>query len=554
MTTATVGDLKLRDQLSRLNALLVLSMLMTESPDEEQIIRLGASAAPSFADCRLVGVRTIDGTQTMWTSGDDDLPSAEAMEALPTDGGAVELPGAAWGWAYSLGGLGMPMGHMVVAADRELDRDEHFLLRVLAQQTGTAVHNSRLHQFERTAAAELASVNAKLEQTVQALKQRIDIHDRLTRAAVSGKGMESIAEAVHEVTGLPVVIEDRFGNLRAWAGPGQPPKYPKEPPAKREEMLRRLLREGQSLWEAGRVIRAASPRPGSVSVIALIDPDHIARDEDLAALEYGATIVSMELARLRSVADTEIRVRRDLVEDLLSGTSADSAVQRGEAFQHDLTRPHRVAVFEGLGRSHDEDHFFTAVRRATRDSSLGSLLVARAGTVVLLTERDPDWDVVHAAVVRELAGGRCLIGVGGRTSGVGDFPASHREALLALNLIKGQSSKQQVVAFDRLGVYRLLATAEDPREIERYVQEWLGPLLDYDERRKSELVLTLYHYLDCGGRYDEAAKALSVHRSTLKYRLQRIRDVSQLQLGEPDVNFNLQLACRAWRTLQALRS
>ncbi len=553
-TVDVTEDRELRGQLSRLDALLVLSMLMNESSDEQQIIHLGASAAPSFAACRLVGVRIVSGTAADWISGGAALPAAEDMEALPSDGGSLALPGGARGWAYALGGVGVPLGHMVVAVDRELDRDEQFLLRVLAQQIGAAIRNSRLHQFERRAAVELASVNAQLERTVQALQQRIDIHHRLTRAAASGEGMDGIARAVHEVTRLPVAIEDRYGNLRAWAGPGQPLTYPKDAPARREQLLRRLLREGESLWESGRVVRAASPRPDSIGVIALIDPSRVSGHEDLAALEYGATILSMELARLRVVADTEIRIRRDLVEDLLSGASPDTAVPRGEAFQHDLTHPHRVVVFEGRGRSADEDQFFTAVRRACRDFGLGSLLVWRAGTVVLLTDQDVDWDGVHAAVMRELAGGRCRIGVGGRTSGVEDFPTSHREATLALHLQRHHSSAQRVVAFDSLGVYRLLAAAEDPREVERFVTEWLGPLMEYDAHRKSELVLTLYQYLECGGRYAETASALVIHRSTLKYRLQRIREVSGLHLGESDVNFNLQLACRAWHTLQALKA
>jgi len=65
--------------------------------------------------------------------------------------------------------------------------------------------------------------------------------------------------------------------------------------------------------------------------------------------------------------------------------------------------------------------------------------------------------------------------------------------------------------------------------------------------------MTLSEYLDRGGNYDATARALSVHRSTLKYRLRRIRDVSGHDLGIPDTQFNLQLASRAWRTAQALR-
>ena len=48
----------------------------------------------------------------------------------------------------------------------------------------------------------------------------MEIHDRLTRVALEGQGQEGIAQAVHGLTGYPVAIEDRFGNLRAWASRG----------------------------------------------------------------------------------------------------------------------------------------------------------------------------------------------------------------------------------------------------------------------------------------------------------------------------------------------
>jgi DNA-binding PucR family transcriptional regulator len=44
-----------------------------------------------------------------------------------------------------------------------------------------------------------------------------------------------------------------------------------------------------------------------------------------------------------------------------------------------------------------------------------------------------------------------------------------------------------------------------------------------------------------------------VHRSTLKYRLQRIREISGHDLASPEIQFNLQLAFRAWRTLSTVR-
>ena len=120
-----------------------------------------------------------------------------------------------------------------------------------------------------------------------------------------------------------------------------------------------------------------------------------------------------------------------------------------------------------------------------------------------------------------------------------------------MHLAAGQPDR--VMVFDDLGVYQVLATTQNSAAMDRFVQDWLGALMDYDAIHGAQLVLTLSEYLDCGGNYDVTAKTLAVHRSTLKYRLRRIREVSGHDLGCPDTQFNLHLAARAWRTVQALR-
>ena len=78
----------------------------------------------------------------------------------------------------------------------------------------------------------------------------------------------------------------------------------------------------------------------------------------------------------------------------------------------------------------------------------------------------------------------------------------------------------------------------------------MGALLDYDQKKNSTLVLTLSHYLECGGSYEESAAALHIHRSTLRYRLGRIREITQLDLNDVDSRLNLHVATRAWQVLQ----
>jgi sugar diacid utilization regulator len=380
----------------------------------------------------------------------------------------------------------------------------------------------------------------------------MDIHERFTRVAVSGEGQPGIAKALHELTSMPVAIEDRYGNLSAWAGPGRPEPYPKESFAKREHLLRRLMRDSKPVRDGERLVLLVSPRPGLIGVVSLVDPDRTADNADLVALEHGATVLSMELARLSSIADTELRLRRDLVHDLLAGTDDESALARAGALGYDLRRPHRVAVVEGRGRSRAHDALLIAVRRAMRQARQAGLFETWSGNIAVVTAGQADWEQLRRTIMSEL-GGQCHIGVGSPCARPSDLPRSLREAGLALRLQKSLLPGSTACEYPKLGVFRMLAAIPDLTDVDKFVREWLGSLLDYDSRRKAELVHTLTQYLEHGGNHDATATELSVHKSTLKYRLQRIRELSGLEPNDPDVHFNLQLATRAWGTLQALR-
>ena len=534
-----------RGLLSTMRSLLVLGQLMTESTGEKQILELATTAVPSLARCRVIGVEQ-NGT------GVRSPALAAQLRSVGPSGGLVLIADAGWAWAFPLGGPVGHYGHLVVAADCEPTGEEQFLLRALAQQTGTALANQRLHAQEQATATELSLLNDRLRGTVGALERSMDIHARLTAVAVSGEGRDGIARAVHELTGLAVAIEDRYGNLRAWAGPNRPDPYPKDPVARREQLLRRASASPRPIREGGSLVALAHPQGDVLGVILLVDPAGTAGEHEVIALEHGATILAMELARVRSLAESELRIRRDLVDELLTGTDEESALARATALGYDLQRTHRVLVIEGHGRTKDADAFFQAVRHAAREEPAGTLLVARGAQVIVLADAEADWKNLRAAVIRELGGGRVRIGVGERCERIADFPRSFRQARLAMRLLAVAEWDDRAVRFDDLGVYRLLIGNEDLGEVERYVRHWIGSLLNYDQQRSADLVRTLSHYLDRGGNYEATAGSLIVHRNTLKYRLQRIRQISGLDLSDPEVCFNLQLATRAWQTLTAL--
>ena len=533
-----------RGLLSTMRSLLVLGQLMIESSGEQQILDLAVTAVPSLGSCWVVGMESSDAFQ-------------QSLDSSPTTRGpmgcAVTVPGAGWGWAFPLGSHSGRFGAMVLAAEMEPSEEEQFLLRALAQQTGAALANQQLHAQELAAADELSEVNSRLRGSLTALERSIEIHDRLTAVAASGEGRDGIARAVHELTGLPVAIEDRHGNLQAWAGSNRPDPYPKAPVASREKLLRKVRAANRPIREGGNLIALAHPQGDIVGVISLVDPGCTASEHDVMALEHGATILAMELARVRSVAESELRIRRDLVDELLNGTEEESALARATALDYDLQSPHRVVLIEAGRPTEESDALFQAVRSAARHHATGTLLIARGTQVVLLANGETNWEAFRQSVMRSL-GASARVALGDECRDIADFPRSFHQARLVIQLMRSAELADQSVRFEDLGLYRLLIGNEDFAEVERFIHQWIGTLLEYDTNRKADLVRTLTHYLNHGGNYASTAESLIVHRNTLKYRLQRIRQVTSLDLSDPEVCFNLKLATRAWQTLTALRS
>ena len=553
------GEGPLREQLSWLRSLLALSMILIQQDSEENILRFVAHAVESMGPFKTYGIFADGHWQDVRPGGPEDgpagLPASIPAGAPgpggmpgPTAEGLFTLEGVPWSWAYALVGRHGGFGYLVVGAKQEPVARDRFLLHVLTQQAGVALANAHLHGREREQATKLGAANL-------ALRRSMEIHDRLTTVALGGEGQDGIAQAVYELTGCPVAIEDRFGNRRAWAGPGEPDPGPKAGLDERDRLLARIVAAGAPVRDGNRVISVALLGGVPAAVLVLSDPAGKFGDTERVAVEHATTVLAMEVARLQNLAENDARMRVDIVLDLITGKGPDDpgVLNRAQAIGYDLHRPHRVVVTDGGRGGEDIAGFFRAAGRAAQAVRAGSLLAPRFHDVVLLADTEVPWEKFHGFVVSELGGGSCRVGVGGRCAELDEFPRSYQEAQLALRIQKTIGGPEQVTRFDDLGVYKVLSTADDASAMERFMKEWLGTLIDYDAVHGSQFVLTLSEYLDCGGNYDATARALSVHRSTLKYRLGRIRQISGHDLGLPDAQFNLQLATRAWRTLQALR-
>jgi DNA-binding PucR family transcriptional regulator len=199
----------------------------------------------------------------------------------------------------------------------------------------------------------------------------------------------------------------------------------------------------------------------------------------------------------------------------------------------------------------DDEVLASSVERATTQLGLKSLIARHSKDVVLLVSGDPPAKQLYKRICRELHSVTGSVGIGGRANASGDLPRSFEEAQHALAVRAKSRTSNGVTTFEDLGIYRILALGEQGAEIDAYVTHWLGSLIEYDASRHATLVETLAEYLDHGGNYDLTAEALVIHRSTLRYRLRRIRELSGFDLADVESRLNLHVATRAWRIVDS---
>jgi len=295
--------------------------------------------------------------------------------------------------------------------------------------------------------------------------------------------------------------------------------------------------------------RTGAPNPGLLRLLSTLIASEVerVRAPELASEEAAAVFVAAVLAREISGRDEVLAAARDVgLRDLERGASVLVAHAHPQAPAQEGWRTRLRAIAARAARA--------AVPSAVAVLSERDL-DAGAEVVVLLAGAD-EAAARRAAegVLRDLeAGMGGFVFVIGRSRPVTDPSELARaadEALLAANVAEGDQ-EHHLLAFEETGAYRLLLSAmsENPEELERFYAETVEPLVAYDEQYATDLVATVEAFLDADGNVAGTAQRLFTHRHTIRYRLERVRELCGLDVGSSDGREKLSLGLKAMRVL-----
>ncbi|MDQ3956870.1 MAG: helix-turn-helix domain-containing protein [Actinomycetota bacterium] len=276
----------------------------------------------------------------------------------------------------------------------------------------------------------------------------------------------------------------------------------------------------------------------------------------LAYTDSISTAVAEAYARAqRAIVREQEGARREFLADVLYGTDAspENILARAHSFGYDLSLSYVALV--GCGPESDTRKEATVLSAAASMGSFATadpIVLQKAEQTIALLPAEPfaEPGIAPHKLVAELGGG-WRFGVGGPEPGLEGIRRAYLEAREALEIGTALGLGDQVYLFDDLLLYHFLRI--EPPLVERFVRQMLGPLIEYDAKRKGELLKTLEAYFDADASVKMAGEALFAHPHTVTYRLKQIEKLTGWSLRDPEDKLRLQLSLRAHRLAQVRR-
>jgi sugar diacid utilization regulator/putative methionine-R-sulfoxide reductase with GAF domain len=441
------------------------------------------------------------------------------------------------------------------------EQDVHRMV-TLADVATIAIDNAGLYEQQARMVTRLREAGDALENQVAMLRRSSQLQQALLATVLDGAGLGALARTAGTEFGCPVAIYDSDGHLLA--------RYPARsllavPP----DSLRMRTRPGRTTITMSDGTRA----PAWVQPVAA-DGDKlgcvcVAATEDAAALmevvtSQVAMACSLALFRQRAASRARAEAMDQVLWDLLQGSAEHRIAARARAGELGLALTgslrvlccrlenlEELALDRGWDTSHTDRVRRDVVRALRRcDTHRSMLLASMRGDSISTIAVNLDRAVAREVVTELTRSARqaepdlqVAWGISQVHTDPETLPRAFDEAKTALAAAH-RFGGDGIYLYEELGIARLLLGSGDAPDLQAFVREVTGPLIEYDSKNDGALLRTLRAFFDADCSQRTAAERLFVHHKTLRYRLGRIQQLTGLDLGHHEDRMRADLALR----------
>ncbi|GAB4254635.1 MAG: PucR family transcriptional regulator [Thermoleophilia bacterium] len=412
------------------------------------------------------------------------------------------------------------------------------------------------------------------------LEKSQEIHRELLDVVIKGGGWDQVASAAARLIEKPVLVLDvslePLGTSEDFPWPQAELHRLLDRPDVRSqfEALARFPSRLLHLVEDGVPPLFAVPIVVSHSClgyVSTVTERNELEEMERVALEHAATVAAVEMARDQVRFETEVRLKGDFVDDLIGGrfSSEDSLLRRASFLGCDLSHGATVVVadvddFERTMTTRNlsetevqrlKARFFNRCTRLVGDLEPSSLVSLKSDRIIVFltgTSAQDDKSLEQLtkriqALGREVADLSVSAGISRYTDDLSGLRKAFEEAMAALKVGRKLNGRGSVMGFDSVGSYKLLLSIweHDPDELRTLYLETIDPVERYDKQNDSQLLQTLSTYLANDENLSQTAKDLYAHRHTIRYRLQKIAEITGLSVFKSEDKERLSLGLKA---------
>jgi PucR family transcriptional regulator, purine catabolism regulatory protein len=452
--------------------------------------------------------------------------------------------------------------------------------------------------FEYTLSKVISIINEKASGRYDLLNRKtLDMHNSFFRITLEGGGIEKISSLLSETIMNPIVLVDKDWKLLHFTehiDNKVPLAYcldlVKNRHVFKQSFIESIPNDISNIKKSIKRIYYLEGMEIKCRILPVAVANHIygyiivwqtvreLTEFDYIILEQASTNMALERIKAREIEEVKLKIRQDFFDDLLTGkiTSSDSLQSLSEL--HGLNTSYKyycmVVSIESQEQNQYEDFIARKVHLENKTRKCVELIYEhsnlangeitcfhRNNRIIILVGQNvnrPSITIneakkyandIYMVLNKQIPKSTLLIGIGSQYATIQLLHKSFSEANESIRLMQKFEDRGGISHFEDYSVYHFLDTNIKDMELEAFFMKSLGTIYEHDRLHGTSYIVTLENFFSNNLNISETAKAMFLHRNTLIYRIDKIKEILNSDLKNSEELLQLQLALKIFRLL-----